>query len=82
MPGTFSLIAGGCLLASAPNLPDSSKFRAELMSWGRCCLCGSVFVEFSEVILFSSNMIMFAQGIYVPICARVCDCVCVHICLL
>lgn len=70
MPGTFSLIAGGCLLACAPNFPDSSKFRLELVSWGRCCLCGSVFVEFSEVI-FSSDTITFAQEIYVPICARV-----------
>lgn len=66
MPGTFSLIAGGCLLAGASDLPDSSKFRPELMSRGRCCLCCSVFVAFSEVNLLSSNGIMFAQEIGVP----------------
>lgn len=80
MPGTFSLIAGGCLLDSVPDLPDSSKFRPELMSQGRCCRCCRIFAEFSEVILFSpSNGILFAQEIGVRIYARACARVCVYV---
>lgn len=53
MPGTFSLIAGGCLPVSVPDLPDSSKFRPELMSQRRCRWCCRISAEFPEVILFS-----------------------------
>lgn len=88
MPGTFSLIAGGCLLDSVPGLPDSSKFRPELMSQERYCWCCKIvavfrnnfvfpfewdFQKFSEVILFFPfNGITFAKQVCVHICASAC----------
>ena len=80
MPGTFSLIAGGCLLARASDLPDSSKFRPELMSQWRCCQWCRFSGVFSEVILFLPNGIMFAWEISVhrQARARVCLCVCTY----
>lgn len=82
MPGTFSLIAGGCLLDSVPDLPDSSKFRPELMSQGRCWWCCRISAEFSGVILFSApNGLVCAQEICVHKHARACVC-CACICLL
>lgn len=79
MPGTFSLIAGGCLLASASDLPDSSKFRPELMSHGRCCLRCLILVAFSEVNLLSSNRIMFVQEIDIHRSACTRMFVCIHL---
>lgn len=74
MPGTFGLIAGGCLPDSVPDLPDSSKFRPELMSQWRCCLCCRIFAEFSQVVVFSpSNGTVFAQEI---ICSYMYVCMC------
>lgn len=71
MPGTFSLIAGGCLLDRVPDLPDSSKFRQELMSYRRYCWCCRIFAGFSEIILFFSS-----NGVFMVVCV----CECLHTC--